>query len=91
MSTTDQLRDEIARKMGWQQPYMVPASLDWLSENWPKGWWVNVEYNERHGRKSWTAEAYWKGDDPVKYADGDTELEARLALFLAVLNAGDAG
>ena len=61
----------------------VPASLDWVAEMMPKGWKWGVVCSES-GVFAWASPP----DRPDAFeAEAPTELHARFALLLAVLDA----
>lgn len=96
----DKIRDEIAAKLGWhkvptgwtysvtraiQSAHPVPASLDWVSENWPNNDPMTIWRNRvTTGQGVWNE---WRASTDDKSSGGPTELHARFALYLAVLEA----
>lgn len=62
----------------------VPASLDWVSENWPKDHGMDIRFQPDIG---WIAYAWTSTGSPLVADQYPTELHARLALLLAVLEA----
>lgn len=67
-----------------QRGHPVPPSLDWVAANWPKDRPLFVQFtlvNEGEPR-TWSASSF-----SDREADYPTELHARMALLLAVLDA----
>lgn len=95
----DKIRDAIARLLGWDREtvvgwsnadgrmsvgHPVPASLEWVSENWPKDHGIDFRFQPDIG---WIAYAWTSTGAPLFADQYPTELHSRLALLLSVLEA----
>lgn len=73
---------------GWHcehENHPVPASLDWVAQQWPKLWAFTIRSPE--GQSNFFDAFASSPTGYMRNTTGQTELHARLALYLAVLEA----